>query len=225
MKTTRERGEAVIKQLIPFFKKHHFKRKGKNKFIKYGDELAYVFEIIRVRFSDPHQAGVGIGFDFFMRDFENAETDLSVSPAPLMGIDLIDFRKSVTRRMLNFSDEDADPAAQDAKIRDFYLSILEEQALPFINKVHTIRDIIQLLETTPESDVVWCDPLPNSNTEQTLATLYWILGEQDKALKAIDRGLVKFANNELSVKGLKNYRNTILREGPLYIGPKPRKKK
>lgn len=188
MTTAKERYDDFVKNsLAPFFKNKGFKKKG-TKFIFYGDNLTYAFYPFRGKFNTKDYVTFAIYVDMYTYNFEKKE-DLSAYVEPLIGGNIAEIIKNVHYNWVFLKTEDIDAPKKDQEMKDFFLDALKNKVLPYVFQFRTIADIIHLLETTPESEGFWDIPGKGSIGVMRLSFYYWLIGEKQKAIETLNKGI------------------------------------
>jgi hypothetical protein len=93
-----------------------------------------------------------------------------------------------------------------------------------MERFKTLRDVIHFLENLDPEKNFLNIPASENVIPNKLAELYWILGEKDKAIAALDKGLKKFEGKrfgdaELCIPSYTELKIRILKGGPVYTQP------
>ncbi len=192
MITAKERYDNFLKkELAAFLRNKDFKKKG-NRFILHKEELAYVFYPLRGDFNNKDYVDFSLNFDIYTANFED-RVDLETYVIPLLSGKVANVIKDRTHYWITLKTEDADAEEKDQKMKEFFFDTLGNKVIPYFLKFKTIEDIIQLLETTPESEQFWDVPGNNSQKIVDIALYYWILGKKQKAIETLDKGILSIS--------------------------------
>jgi hypothetical protein len=217
MKTAKERYEYFFKNILtPFLKGKGFKRKS-NRFVIYGEELAYSIHVFRGKINTADYTGFVIYADLFLRNFEE-KNNSKIYRRELIAATVGRLTKDYRMEDITLQTEDEDAELKDAENAAYFLKAIEETAIPFMERFKTLRDVIHFLENLNDEDNFLDIPTPK-NTPDQLAELYWILGEKEKAIKTLDEGLIKFPKNKYCVEAYTELKDRILKGGPVYTQP------
>ncbi|MGL5720595.1 MAG: DUF4304 domain-containing protein [Alphaproteobacteria bacterium] len=216
MKTTKERYEHFFKNILtPFLKDTGFKKKS-NRFVKYGEELAYSIHVLRGKVNTVDYTCFSIYTEIFLSNFEE-KNNPKIYKTTILAVKIANLTKDYFRRDITLRTEDEDAELKDAENAAYFLKAIEESAIPFMERFKTVRDVIHFLENLNPEENFLDIPAENLIPNQ-LAELYWLLGEKDKALQILDHKIA-IAKTRLVREGGEALKSRILKGGPVYTQP------
>ncbi|HQS85011.1 MAG TPA: hypothetical protein PLY23_09000 [Alphaproteobacteria bacterium] len=205
--TVKERYQSIIKEGIePSLREFGFKKKG-TKYKLEGDHFIYSICFRRPWYNNEDRLSFGISWEI-----DGKPEDLKDLPFPFLASFLFGKleRTRPHTKFMAFVIENHDPywEIKDQEMIQFFKSITPF-ALQKILSITTIQDVITLLETTSKEERYWEGPLTGYQTQDWLASLYYLIGQKEKAVNLLEK-FIKDPKNKNWRKGLEELRDQML---------------
>lgn len=210
-----ERLNTILKESFnPIMKKHNFKKKG-NKHTLELDNLTYVVNIYKSRWNTKENMDFRIEWGVLLNeDKKKPEVPFKAEALGGSHYHLFSYDHLLSHpipQWFSINENDENQEKQDATTKETITYVLKDAILPFLLSFHTIQDIIDFLEKTPNTpkDSKRSVPLDGGQTLDWLASLYYFIGQPQKSIEILEEA-IKSAKVTSFKKNLEDLKKIIL---------------